>query len=231
MSRRLLRREDFDFGEAASAAVVSDSARFVLPAPALAGGGEPLVRPDGAPLLDGQGHAIEGRGFAWIDPDDQSWEVVRGDGDGAILFSPMTEAVAEAISARIAELADSPEQLSVDDLRAVIAFAIAQPGVRAAGATTRAYVAAAMIPAPGATSGVGLHRRRADQVCRAVRVPGAGAFAGPAASPQLFENGAVLVKHGDSVRLVQTASFEATYRFLDGRPARASELPIQDPRS
>jgi hypothetical protein len=36
--------------------------------------------------------------------------------------------------------------------------------------------------------------------------------------------GAVILKHGQSVRLMQ-----ATYRFPDGRPARGAELPLQDP--
>ncbi|HEX4097302.1 MAG TPA: hypothetical protein VHX64_11275, partial [Caulobacteraceae bacterium] len=70
---------------------------------------------------------------------------------------------------------------------------------------------------------------RADQVCRAVYVPGSGSFLGPAASPQLFLAGAVILKHGDSVRLVQPVSFEAGYRFMDGRPARVSELASQSP--
>src|SRR5580698_7178463 len=71
-----------------------------------------------------------------------------------------------------------------------------------------------------------LHQRKRD-ICRAVHIAGKGSFLGPAASPQRFADGVVIVKHGDSVRAVQPISFEANYQFLDGRPARMAELPTQ----
>jgi hypothetical protein len=227
---RVLRPEDFDFNENASAAVLSDSPRFVIPAPDFADGGEPLARPDGKPLVDRQGRTIEGRGIAFIDPDDRAWEVAHGDGTAAILISPMNEPVAAAIAAEIARLVPSADALTVEQVRELLAFARRQPGVRATYATTRAYVAEAMVPGPeAAAAGYGLYHRRSDQICRAVFVPGRGEFLGPAASPQLFDDGAVVLKHGDSVRLIQSASFELGYRFLDGRMAHAVELPVQDP--
>lgn len=227
---RVLRPEDFDFGERVSAAVLSDSPRFVIPVPALPDGGEPLVRPNGKPLHDREGHAIEGRGIAFIDPDDRAWEAAHGDGTAAILISPMSEPVAAAIAAEIAAMAPSAEALTIVQLRKLLAFARKQPGVRATYATTRAYVAESLVPGPeAAATGYGLYHRRSDQICRAVFVPGRGAFQGPAASPQLFDDGAVILQHGDSVRLVQSASFELGYRFLDGRMAVVSELPVQDP--
>jgi hypothetical protein len=228
--RRLLRADQIDFSDAVSTPVVSDSFRFVLPVPAWPDGGEPLVRPDGAPLTDRDGRLIEGRGIAFIDPDDRCWEVARGDGSAVILFSPVTEATAAALMRRIRELATTLADLTIEDLRALIAFAVGELGIRASYATSKAVVADTMIAEPtAAASGCGLHRRRADQVCRAVYVPGAGAFLGPAASPQLFADGAVILKHGDSVRVVQPISFEAGYRFLDGRPARVAELASQSP--
>jgi hypothetical protein len=223
---RVLTASQIDFSEGASTAVISDAFRFVLPVPVLAGGGEPLLAPDGAPLVDRDGRTIEGRGIVFLDPDDQSWEVAPGDGTGVILFSPMTPATAAALRQRIAEAG----KLDVAELKAIIAFAVGELGIRASYASTRAYVTVAMAPEPGAVEqGIGLYRRRADQVCRAVYVPGSGSFLGPAASPQLFLEGAVILKHGDSVRLVQPVSFEAGYRFMDGRPARVSELASQSP--
>jgi hypothetical protein len=228
--QRVLRADQIDFGEGASTPVVSDSLRFVLPVPALADGGEPLARPDGEPLLDREGRVVEGRGLVFMDPDDRAWEVARGDGGDVILFSPVTEAAGVALTRRIGELAATPRELTLEALKAVIAFAVGELGVRASYATSRAVVAQTMIPAAATVrSGCGLYRRRADQVCRAVHVRGAGAFLGPAASPQLFEDGAVILRHGDSVRVVQCASFEAMYRFLDGRPARVAELASQSP--
>jgi len=230
-TQRLLRADQVDFSDGASTPVMSDSYRFVLPVPAWPGGGEPFARPDGEPLVDRDGRLIEGRGLVFLDPDDNCWEVAPGDGSAVILFSPVAEAVAAALSRRIGELAATPEALSLADLKTLIAFAVGDLGIRASYATSKAVVAQTMIAEPAAAaSGCGLHRRRADQVCRAVYVPGAGAFQGPAASPQRFVDGAVIIRHGESVRLVQPISFEAGYRFLDGRPARIAELATQSPQ-
>jgi hypothetical protein len=227
---RILTVEQIDFGDSASSAVVSDAHRYVLPVPVLAGGGEPLVRPDGAPLIDREGRAIVGRGIVLFDHDDNAWEVAPGDGSAVILFGPVTEAAADAFSRRIGELASDPRDLTLSDLKALIAFACGELAIRASYTTSWRYVDATMVPEAGVSAGGhGLYRRRADQVCRAVYVPGAGAFRGPAASPQLFADGAVIIQHADSVRLAQPASFEAFYRFLDGRPARVSELASQSP--
>ena len=172
--RRLLRPDQIDFSDGASTPVVSGSFRFVLPVPAWPDGGEPLV--------DREGNAIEGRGVAFLDPDDNCWEVAPGDGSAVILFGPVTESVAAALSRRIAELAATPDALSPQQLRMLIAFAVGELGVRASYASSKAVVADTMTAEPAAVaSGCGLHRRRADQVCRAVHVPGDGAFLGPAA--------------------------------------------------
>jgi hypothetical protein len=224
--RHRITASQIDFSDGASTAVISDAARFVLPVPVLAGGGEPFTAPDGGALLDRKGRPIEGRGIVFLDPDDQSWEVAPGDGSGVILFGPMTPATTQALSRRIGEA----DALGLSELKAVIAYAVGDLAIRAAYASSKAYVAAAMVAEPDAAQqGYGLYRRLADQVCRAVYVPGSGSFLGPAASPQMFADGAVIIKHGDSIRLSQPASFEAAYRFMDGRPARVSELASQTP--
>ncbi|MBI3441836.1 MAG: hypothetical protein HY052_08580 [Proteobacteria bacterium] len=53
---------------------------------------------------------------------------------------------------------------------------------------------------------------------------GQGQFSGTAATPQKFEDGAVIVKQGDSVRLVQPSIFEETYRHADGAALKASQM-------
>ena|SRR5580698_7919068 len=225
---RIIRAAQIDFSDLASAAVVSENLRFVLPVPPLEGGGELLVGPDGETLTDRDGAAIEGRGIVFFDPDDQSWEVAPGDGTGVLLFSPITREQGAKLGAYIATLAPNPRNLRLEQLKAVIRFVIEELRLRSAYSSTRAYVAEAMAAAGKLRSGSGLHQRKRD-ICRAVHIAGKGSFLGPAASPQRFADGVVIVKHGDSVRAVQPISFEANYQFLDGRPARMAELPTQAP--
>jgi hypothetical protein len=228
--RRPIRPEQIDFSDAASTPVMSDSLRFVLPVPALEDGGEPLVQPDGAPLLDRRGAALPGKGVVFFDRDDQCWEAARGDGQDVVIFSPIDETQAGALAGEIAALARTPADLTLAQIKRVIAYAYDTLGLHSAHASTRAYVAKAMAPAGGdARHSYGLFRRKASDVCRAVYLPGAGAFLGVGGTPQRFGAGAVIVKHGDEVRLVQCVSFEATYRFLDGRRARVAELATQTP--
>jgi hypothetical protein len=63
----------------------------------------------------------------------------------------------------------------------------------------------------------GLKKRDDRDVCHAVYVPGRFVFEGPAASPQIFENGGVIVEQGGKFRGVQPDIFLRTYRLQDGR--------------
>ena len=104
-------------------------------------------------------------------------------------------------------------------------------GIPAQYNSTREFVAGAMLRvAP--TTGVdayGMHRRSRLDLCDAVYVPGAGAFLGPAATPQRFEDGAVIVRHAGAVHLAQVDAFEATYKHPDGRAVRVKDLASQSP--
>jgi hypothetical protein len=231
---RTLSADDLDFSDGASTRVCSDSLRFILPVPKLAGGGEPLTPPPGEKasdsFKDGRGRPIEGRGIVFFNPDDDCWQAAPGDGSAVIIISPVTEAEGAALMARARSLSADPERLTLDQLKDVIRYAIERQ-IRAAYNSTRAFVAEHMTPVdPAAPAGMGLHWRQARDCCQAVFVPGDGRFLGPAATPQAFEDGAVVLKQDDDVRLVQPESFEATYRFPDGRPIRVSDLQVQDPR-
>lgn len=227
---RLIRADQIDFSERASTAVVSDTLRFILPVPLLAGGGEPLLNPDGsAPFIDRNGAQVHGRGLVFFDRDDRCWEVARGDGSDVIVFSPIDAAKADALSRRIADLAPTPERLTVGQLKEVIAFAYDQLGLRSAHHSSCAWVAEAMTPIAADAFGAGVYQRKASQTCRAVYLAGTGSFAGPGATPQRFEDGAVIVSGAGSIHLVQPVSFETTYRLADGRPARVAELATQAP--
>ena len=77
-----------------------------------------------------------------------------------------------------------------------------------------------------------LMRRRATAESRAIRVTGRGTFAGPAASPQVFEDGAVLVQREVDgrpvVHLVQPDVFVRDYRLATSEADAASGGSILD---
>ena len=61
--------------------------------------------------------------------------------------------------------------------------------------------------------------------CQNIRRQTADNFHGPAASPQLFSGGAVIVEQGDGVRLVQTDVFLETYVHADGSKISVTQIP------
>jgi hypothetical protein len=226
---RLIKASEIDFSDAATAPVISQSLRYVLPVPKLAGGGEELVGPRGGKLYN-HGKLIRGRGIVFYDPDDRSWEVVPGDATGVILFSPITEDLGAELSTFIATITGRPEMLKLEELKEIVRYATQDLAIASAHSSTRQFVAESLEPVEdSAARGCGLYRRRRGDICRAVFVPGSGAFLGPGASPQRFSDGVVILKHHEAVRAVQRGSFEITYQFPDGRPARVAELPVQAP--
>jgi hypothetical protein len=231
---RTITAGDIDFSERASTLVYSDTLRFILPVPKLAGGGEPLVAPAGEKaaesFVDHRGRPIKGRGVVFFNPDDECWQAAPGDGTAAIIISPIDKAQGAKLAAMVKNLSTDPEALTLAQIKSVVLFA-GELGIGAAYDSTRAFVAEQMTPFdPKAPAGFGLHWRNARDTCRAVFVPGAGRYRGPAATPQTFRNGAVMLKQGESVRLVQPRSFEATYRLPNGRPATVADLKMQDPK-
>ena len=212
--------------------MASDTLRFVIPVPEFKGGGEPLVPPAGAaPFMERDGSPLTGRGVVFFNPDDQCYQAARGDGEAVVIFSPVTQRQASRLIAKVAEIAADPNDLTLTEFKRVLHYADEDLAIPAQYNATRAFVAAAMTRvAP--TTGIdayGMHRRSRLDLCEAVYVPGAGAFLGPAATPQRFDDGAVIVRHGDDVHLVQTPVFEATYKLADGRAVRASQLAVQSP--
>jgi hypothetical protein len=230
---RTLSAHDFDFGDSASTLVYSDTLRFILPVPKLEGGGELLHPPPGEAgesFKDHHGNPIQGRGVAFFNPADDCWQVARGDGAAVIIIAPVTEDQGDLLMAKVRSLSADPERLTLEQLKAMISYALDELKMRAAFDSSRAYVAERMTPVhAGEPPGLGLHRRKVHDYCNAVFVPGAGRFLGPAASPQVFKKGAVILRQGDDVRLLQPDWFTVHYRFPDGRAALVSELKVQDP--
>jgi hypothetical protein len=230
---RLITADQIDFGPKASTPVVSDTLRFVIPVPVFEGGGEPLVPPDGAEAFtDWEGKPISGRGVVFYNPDDRCYQAARGDGSEVVIFGMINRREANLLAAETAKSASNPNRLTLPQFKALLDFAARDLGQIAIYNAARASVESTMVRA-GADTGIsdyGLYRRSREDVCEAVFIPGDGVFEGPAATPQTFTDGAVIVRQGDDIHLVQTTSFEATYKHPDGSPIHVAELAVQSPK-
>jgi hypothetical protein len=232
-SDRTITPEQIAFGPEVSTAVVSGTQRFVIPVPAFEGWGEPLVYPDGEkagqPVTDWRGRPVAGKGLVFFNADDRAYQVARGDGNAVVIIGLVTREQAQKLVAKVHEFVADPNDLALDQFKAVLRYAREDLGLLAIYDSNRDFVATRMskvAPETGVAA-FGLHKRDERDICRAVYVPGTGEFRGPAASPQKFANGAVILRHGRDVRLVQPAAFEVSYSHPDGRPVKISDLAVQ----
>jgi hypothetical protein len=234
--RRMITADQVDFAADRSTAVVSGAQKFIIPMPAVEDDdGAPLLYLDGEragqPVLDQQDRPIRGKGLAFFNADDDCYQIARANGSDVIIVGAVTEEDAARIDAKVRTLAADPASLSIEDIARVLRFVTAELGLIAVYNTTRQFVSDNMIQmgTGSGTASYGLHRRDDRDVCRAVYIRGSGQFAGPAATPQQFHDGAVIVKQAGVVRLIQPDAFAATYRHADGRRLQISELAVQDP--
>jgi hypothetical protein len=232
---RLITPDQIDFGSGASTAVVSGTQRFILPVPAFKDGGEPLVFPDGEragqPVMDWQGKPVGGSGLVFLNAVDRTYQAVRGDGQGVVIIGFVSRHEAERIVAKVLEFVSHPDELTLDQFKEVLRHAREDLGLCDMYDSNREFVATKMskVAPDTGVSAFGLHKRDERDVCRAVYVPGNGEFRGPAATPQKFAQGAIILKQGSNVRLIQPSAFEASYTYADGRPLSISEVAVQSP--
>jgi hypothetical protein len=230
---RLITADQIDFGPKTSTPVVSDTLRFVIPVPAFEGGGEPLVPPKGSePFTDWEGKPITGRGVVFYNPDDRCYQAAHGDGDEVVIFGLISQREAKRLAAEAEQLAADPNKLTLAQFKTLLRFAAEDVGQIAIYNTARSAVDSTMVRA-GPDTGIpdyGLYRRSGEDLCDAVFVPGEGVFEGPAATPQAFKDGAVIIRQGEDIHLVQPTSFEATYKHPDGSPIHVAELAVQSPK-
>ncbi|MEO0406251.1 MAG: hypothetical protein AAF289_02760 [Cyanobacteria bacterium P01_A01_bin.135] len=241
---RIVVAEDLQFGDT-STPVISKAQKFILPIPILEGGGEPLVYPSsdsraGTPILDWQGEPIGDRGLVFFNEADQTVQAVAGNGDGVIIINEVTAAQATALHAYIASLSSNPSDLTLEQLKQAIAFAQDELGLGDMYNSERTFIEAEMTPIDTWTAAIateqqldplyGLKKRDARDINQAIYIPGSFQFQGPAATPQVFEDGGVIVQQGNSVRGVQPDVFLRTYSFSDGQPiTAATDLATQAP--
>ncbi|MBI1216741.1 MAG: hypothetical protein GC185_13105 [Alphaproteobacteria bacterium] len=225
-----IKAEDLDFSAATK--VISSAQKFVIPVPAFQDQGEPLVYPAGAEkagekIADWQGKPIGDSGVVFFNGKDNSWQAAKGDGQSVIIINNVTEAQGAQIAAKINEASTDPNALTLSELKDVLTYVREDLGVVDMYNSDKGFIASKMNALETSSTGIeayGLHKRDDRDICLAVRLSGAGEFQGPAASPQKYADGAVIVKQGDSVRLVQSDVFEETYRHASGKPLTVGEV-------
>jgi hypothetical protein len=215
---RTYTRDELDFSEDGSVKVVSAALKFVIFVPPLEDGGEPLVYPAGhrkagAPIVDWEGNPIGKRGIVFFNSKDNSAQAVPGDGTGVVIINQVTEEQAAAISGRQGGIKD------------ILAYALGTFGLNDVYNSDIGYVRSKLRPV-GHEGGSGRYARDGYDICRAVRLAGSGEFQGPAASPQKFGDGAVIVQQGSDIRLVQPGIFCATYTHPDGDGISLEDIPV-----
>jgi hypothetical protein len=227
---QILKAEEIDFS--ASTQVISSAQKFVIPVPAFMSEGEPLVYPAGAEkageqITDWQGKPIGDSGIVFFNGKDKAYQAAVGDGQAVIIINGVSEEQAAKIVAKINESSVDPNGLTVSELKAVLDFVQADLGVVDMYNSDRKFIAGKMNALATSSTGVeayGLHKRDDRDICFAVRLNGSGQFQGPAATPQQYEGGAVILKQGDSVRLIQSDIFEQTYRLASGKPLTVGDV-------
>ena len=235
---------DLQFGADTSTPVISAAQKFILPIPVLADGGEPLVYPAednqaGGPIVDYKGEPIGDRGLVFFNQADQTVQAVPGDGNGVIIINEVTLDQANALHEYILSLNPDPATLTLAQLKQAITYAQDDLNLGDMYNSDRTFIAenmSAIDTWDATTSDVpvdpvyGFKKRDDRDISQAIYIPGSFQFQGPAATPQVFESGGVIVQQADSVRGVQSDVFIRTYRFSDGQPITdASDLATQTP--
>jgi len=223
--------EDLQFTETTSTAVISSAQKFILPVPVLADGGEPLIYPPdhpqaGQPILDWEGNPIGDRGIVFFNHADESVQAAPGDGSGVIIINEVSPDQAEGLHGYIATLTDDPTRLTLDQLNTILTYAQNELELGDRYNSTRTYIQdnmIALMPDNGEPIGFasddlyGFKTRNNQEVLRAVYIPDAFQFQGPAATPQMFAAGGVIVQDDDELRGIQPDVFVRTYSLSDGQ--------------
>jgi len=222
---------DLKVGSNYSTSVISNAQKFIIPVPAFVQGGEPLVYPQsyekpGQPILDYTGKPVGDRGLVFFNGKDKSWQAVKGDGEGVIIINEVTQEQAKKLYQKVQELKPDPNNLTLDELKQVLSFAQEQLGLVDMYNSSRSFVQEKMtlviageVPKVNGNEieAYGFVKRDDRDVNQAIYIPGEFVFEGPAASPQEFKDGGVIVEQGGKMRGVQPEIFARTYKLSDGR--------------
>jgi hypothetical protein len=222
---------DLKVGSGYSTPVISNAQKFIIPVPAFLQSGDPLVYPQsyekaGQPILDYTGKPVGDRGLVFFNGKDKSWQAVKGDGEGVIIINEVTQEQAKKLYQKVQELKPDPNSLILDELKQVLSFAQEQLGLVDMYNSSRSFVQEKMTPVIAGEvpkvngneiKAYGFVKRDDRDVNQAIYIPGEFVFEGPAASPQEFTDGGVIVEQGGKMRGVQPEIFARTYKLSDGR--------------
>ncbi len=234
---------DLEIGADSSTPVISNAQKFIVLVPALGQNGEPLIYPQsyekaGQPILDYTGNPVGDRGLVFFNGKDKSWQAVKGDGEGIIIINEVTPEQAKKLYQKVQEFNPDPNNLTLNELKQVLDFAQNELGLVDMYNSSRTFVREKMTPAIAGEvptlngkeiEAYGFQKRDDRDVNQSIYIPGAFVFEGPAASPQEFKNGGVIVEQGGKMRGVQPDIFVRTYKLSDGRPISSvtSDLKTQ----
>lgn len=239
-------KNQFDFDK--GTAVVSSAQKFIIPVPTFSetGGGEDLVYPKGAtdkegksiagqPIADWQGNPIGKpgeKGVVFFNHKDNSYQAVKADGNGVVILNQVTEEQGAKLQEKIGK---DPGKLSLQEFKGALEYAHSDLGIGDMYNSDKDFISSKMNKMETSDTGVagyGLHRRDDRDVCEVLFVEGKGEFQGPAATPQKFEDGAVILRQPDSkkpdgfsYRLIQPDAFKETYTNKDGSAIDLDKLP------
>ncbi len=215
---------------ALSTKVVSGAQKFVAPVPALAG--EKLVYPAGArgkggedlsgqAIRDWEGKPIGETGVVFFNGKDKAWQAVPSDGNGVVIINQVTEKQARQLYSKWQALGGA-QGISLTGFKEFLAYAN-ELGLGDKYNSDKGFVGSKMTPVLPrgdlAIEGMCGYVKRDDRdICDAVFIGGAVTFEGPAATPQMFDGGAVIVRQGKDIRGIQPDAFAQTYRLADGTP-------------
>jgi hypothetical protein len=224
----------------AGARVVSNAQKFVIPVPKLEGLAP--VDKSGGQIKDYEGKARTGEGFVWYNAVDKAAQFVPTDGTGVIIMNEVTEENAKKVQAKIAELTGKPggdpAQLTLADFDKLMSYVIHDLGIKDCYDSNTKFIGDKMNAMEKSRTGIphyGLHRRDDRDICQAIFVSAqegakANEFAGPAFTPQQFgDDGAVILRQGKDVRLIQRDVFFRTYAQVDGSALSSKDIPQQIP--
>lgn len=241
METRRIKAADLKTGPGYSTPVISSAQKFIIPVPAFKQDGEPLVYPEkhpkaGQPILDYQGKPIGQRGIVFFNFKDKSWQAAAGDGQSVIIINEVTQEQAEKLYGEIGKRQSSSDKLTLSELKQILAFAQKELNLDDVYNSTRSFVAEKMTPVltnessrktKNADDVYGFKKRDDRDINQAIYIPGAFTFEGPAASPQQFKNGGVIIEQGGKMRGVQPEIFMRTYKLLDGSPIQSVTKDIK----
>ncbi len=217
------------------AQVVSNAQKFIIPVPAFQG--RAPVDNTGKQIVDYQGKPRTGEGFVWYNAIDKAAQFVPTDGTGVIIMNEITEEIGKKIQAKIAELTGvpggDPSKLKAPDLEKLMNYVINDLGQKDCYDSSNTFIDSKMHAMETSKTGVprfGLHRRDDRDICQVVFVRGTGEFAGPAFTPQQFDDGAIILRQGEKMRLIQPDVFFRTYSQVNGEPLTRTDVPDQTPR-